>query len=75
MILNDIKDYHKHKLFIPRCEETITLDKSIAKYQKMKKQKKVYSRKNELELEAAVSNITHHLGKVKALLIKKGLWG
>lgn len=75
MILEDINDYYKHRLLIPRTSTSDSLDKAIVKYKSMIRLRKAKTSKNEYEIESAYKNVVFHMQRLKQELIDRGLWG
>lgn len=75
MILNNINDYHKHKLCIPKCQATVLLDEAIDKYNNMLRRRKAVNSKNEYEIAKAFDVVVFRMDALKKYLIDNNLWG
>ncbi len=75
MILNNLEDYCKHKLLIPVCEESDTLDRAIQKYEELRKYKGTQTPKRIEDLSQALKNVKFQMGRLRKVLEGKGMWG
>jgi len=66
MIINNLEDYLKNKLFIPLCDESFEIDRYLKLRTKGKKDE---------DVKRIEGNINYNIKRLKKALIKRGLWG